>query len=174
MSRSFKIPVMIVVLFGLYLSLSCTQVKPISLTPDTSSSFYPFTLGDITATCVDTIYRIVGVYNVYPPAYIEKIDSLVYQVNFSLIFTNPEWSWDRPFYLILELPGGATEEIIFNEEGEVLDIRHSLRYSFLLKVKQPGVMRMTLGFEGEQGEILYDRDNPFQSKKVKLDDHRQL
>ncbi|GEM_PF-1661636 len=174
MSRLSKILLIIVVLFGVYLSLSCARVKPISLTPDTSSSFYPFTLGDITAVCVDTIYRKVAVLNVYPPAYLKKIDSLVYQINFSLIFTNPEWSWDHPFYLILELPEGDTREIMFNEAGELLDIRHLSPYSFLLTVKHPGMMQMTLGFEGEAGEILYDRDNPFQSKKVKLDQRRQI
>ncbi len=169
MFRLFDTRGIILLLLWMICHLSCSRVKPISLTPDTSSSFYPFTLGEITAACVDTTYIVVGTTRSIPPRLIKKIDRFIYEVTFNLIFTNRDWYWTHPFYLILELPEGITEEKIFNEEGKLLDVRHNPPHSLFLEVKQTGVMRMTLGFEGEQDEILFDRDNPFQSKSVKLE-----
>jgi len=159
-------------LFWLCLSASCTSIKRTEhLTNPQLSSFYPMTIQKIEAVCVDTLREASRRnYRPYPerPAP-GPIKGFVFNVYFSLQFTDPKRGRDEPFSLLIELPDGNTFECTSQDD----DVYSSNAFGDKLIIEvfttEKGAAKATLGFLNDTGEFAYDFDNPFRSKIARLE-----
>lgn len=78
------------------------------------------------------------------------------------------WEWNKPIYLSMK---ALTEEMdIVNYDHQLYQLTDNIfpEYVCQVEVKRKGKIRVILGYENLNGEIIFDETNPFRTKDVIL------
>lgn len=129
---------------------------------------YPFTLQTAQATCVDTNFTTVAITRAYPAGKIQKIDSYVYEVYFTLNFSGNPDGWNESFYLSVQEADLDTTIFTFNAAREALGIHNNPVFSFSWQTRQQAVLQLVLGYSVKEAPVRFDTGNPFLSKRLSL------
>jgi len=151
-----------------FLLAGCMSTRPGSEIQLSKSSFSPFIITKSEAACIDTTYIVTGTFTTILTHEILKIDGYIYEVRFSISVDESYSVWSEPFYVIVDISPERSESILFNENHDKLISVMLYDYIFTLKSGKGITIRMTVGYTDEYGQLKVDRENPFQSKLLKL------
>jgi hypothetical protein len=154
-------------LLFLLLTLSCS---PISHTKhDANTALEPSSILSVESNLVEVKYIITGYTNSIPPQVIKKEDSYIYDLLFKLSFNKKFGIWNDPVHIYLNYVDNDIQPIKYDEELSQVKNGIFPGYVTRVEVKRKGDIQATLGYLDINGEILFDKTNPFCTKVVTLE-----
>ena len=132
------------------------------------SSFSPLIITNVEAIFLGHQYKIIGYSKAIPPKPIKIINGSNYQINLTIQVYEPT-NWDRPFFINILHADGTSAVVEFNMEKETLMHGNLYDYIFEMETKKPEEINLTLGYVDENGNEIYNFNNPFRSKNVQLE-----
>ncbi len=155
-------------IFFILIISSCVNIPQKKAENVHHSSFYPFIISKGEAQFIDIKYKISGRIGRKPPHAVKIIDKYLYLVAFTL-HVKEGIVWDRPFLLNIQFPYQTSETILFNDEELALTDAKPHEYFFTVEVEAIQRIKITLGYQDQNGNEIFDFDNPFHTLIVGLD-----
>jgi hypothetical protein len=128
----------------------------------------PYSIISLESSLLEIKYITVGYTKSIPPHMIRKEDSYVYELVFRLAFPADQPAWEGPIPVVLEAPAEKTAILKYDDQLSRTTDNIFPDYICRVEVKKKGKIRAVLGFPDAEGNMVFDRDNPFLTREIVL------
>ena len=133
-----------------------------------TNSYEPFSILSLENKLVEIKYVVTGHTNSIPPTILRREDSYIYDLQFLISFGESNQRWKDPIYVLIEPLDKDVKIVRYDDELQQISENVYGEYVCQLEVKQRGEVIVILGYQEKSNIIIFDKTNPFRTKKLIL------
>ena len=133
-----------------------------------TNSYEPFSILSLENKLVEIKYVVTGHTNSIPPKILRREDSYIYDLQFLISFGQSNHRWKDPIYVLIEPLDKDVTIVRYDDELQQISENVYGEYVCQLEVKQRGEVIVILGYQEKSNIIIFDKTNPFRTKKLIL------